>query len=115
MTTKSRSCSVISSTVCNAKTRRHYGFLSLTVSCFLPASVRYTVTCYRVFSPRRLSIRLSARHIQPSIIVSLSLGHDFPDTLSCVLEAIDEGFGNTSKPKDSNDEEMRHLGAFLNE
>ena len=65
-------------------------------------------------SPRHQPISLIARHIQPSTIVSLSLGHDFPDTPSCVLEVIDEGFADTSKPKDSNDE-VRHLGAFLNE
>ena len=92
--------------MCNAKMGGHYGFLPKTVSYFLPASVRYTMTRYKVFSPRYQQICLSARHIQPSTIVSLSRGYDFPDTLSSVLEAIDEGFGNTSKPKDSNDEEV---------
>ena len=75
MITKCRSCSVISSKVCNAKTRRQYGFFPLTVSCFLPVSVEYTVTCYTVFSPRQQQIYLSARHIQPSTIISLSLGY----------------------------------------
>ena len=84
MTTKCRSCSVISSPVYNAKTRRHYGFLPLTVSCFLPASVRYTATCYTVYSSRHQQIYLSARHIKSSTIVSVSLRYACPDTHSRV-------------------------------
>jgi len=68
MTTKCRSCSVIPSTMCTSKVRRHYGFLLLTVSCILLALVRYTATCcwHHVFSPRHQPICLSVRHIRPT-------------------------------------------------
>jgi len=123
MTTKCRSSSVIPSTMCTSKMRVHYGFLPLTVSCTLPALVRYTATCYwhRVFSSvplRHQSICLSIRHIRPTcyyIIVSRS--RRSRHTLSCVLAAIKDvgGFGDSSTPKDTCDEEVRHLEAFLNE
>jgi len=90
------SCSVVSSTMCTAKMRRHYGFLPLTASCVLLALVIYKVTCYwhhesNSVSWRHQLIHLSIRHILPTCcytIVSWSWlsGH----TLSCVLVAIED-------------------------
>jgi len=70
-----------------------------------------------VLPPRHQSTCLSARQDGPPAIISLSLGHEFPDTISCVLVVIEdvEVFDDSSKPQDSCDEEVRHLGAFSNE
>jgi len=101
MTTKCRSCSEISSTVCTAKTQRHHGFLPLTLSCILLALVRYTATCYwhRVsnnVSRQHRSICLSIRHIRPTCYYTIvSQSRLSWHTLSCVLAAFKDVEGSS--------------------
>jgi len=114
---------MISSTMRTAKMRWHYWFLPFKVSCILLALVIYKMTCYlhhesNSVSRRHQSIHLSIWHIRPSYCYTIvSQSQISRQTLSCALVAINYvgGFGNSWKPKNSCDEEVRHLRAFLNE
>ena len=94
MTIKCQSCSVVSSTMCTAKMRRHYRFFPLTVSCILLALVRYTATCCRhhissSVSRQHRSFRLSIRHIRPTYRYTIvSPSRLSWHALSCVLAAF---------------------------